>query len=402
MTQLKRAAIAVILLLTSEAKAQALVDIPTVKVDTAQILLNTVEAYPNCIEFCITAFQLRVRIGLTGPEFFIVPVVEHNNPDNLILISENLGQEAFIEWAAITGGVQQEIQNLILATVTGIPTESYGGNSEFGDFGEHQSTTLYEGEVLGNPASLISRALGVESGGPTSGAFGELGGVNAPIWDLVRGQFNTQELTQQALEQFSAFTTLQEIPDLIQAAQAAASVAAAAAGQPTASFRSDGLMCASQSTPFHPYYLSSIDSALWRGDFPLVDGVFAQRLLSPSNGIRPEGAFLIEDWGWVFPRIGFINNEHGGRSAAVMTRRADSIPSEELAGGRLRVLNPASQLYQNISPAPGNVCASNVANLETEIDGDGAYSYTGWVRYQCSTSTVGSAVVTIDIPDICL
>ena len=49
MRQLKRAAIAVILLLTSEAKAQALVDIPTVKVDTAQILLNTVEAYPNCI-----------------------------------------------------------------------------------------------------------------------------------------------------------------------------------------------------------------------------------------------------------------------------------------------------------------------------------------------------------------
>jgi integrating conjugative element protein (TIGR03756 family) len=76
----------------------------------------------------------------------------------------------------------------------------------------------------------------------------------------------------------------------------------------------------SEAIPLMPYYSSLADAKLWR-DPQLEDALFAP-LLKP--GFRIEGT-LLDNWGNILPRIGFINQLGDYKAAAVLALRAADI-----------------------------------------------------------------------------
>lgn len=76
----------------------------------------------------------------------------------------------------------------------------------------------------------------------------------------------------------------------------------------------------STAKPFVPYYLSMVDAYAWRS--PQIESKLYPQYLFP--GIRIVGS-LINNWGSVFPRTGFLMQPMDAKAAAVMAQRAADI-----------------------------------------------------------------------------
>ena len=88
---------------------------------------------------------------------------------------------------------------------------------------------------------------------------------------------------------------------------------------------------------FYPYYLSGVDALFWRSGWPITDATHTATLFDPlsSDRIGRTG----ETWGHVYPRHGFVNNDHPGRVAPVIAVRG-AVPGA--AGGDV-IVRPASK-----------------------------------------------------------
>ncbi len=420
-----------------------LADLPEAdRYGTSELITRTADGAIECLSWCVTKIQIQVLV--IGPivKVFFVPVIEHNIPDYLVMTEAKLEDSAYDEWAQATGEAQLAIQQLILSLATGIETEAWGGLTETGDFGEHQSTRFFEAEIIGNPVVYFFNAIGrdgevlegsrlsADSGAEannkpnppvaTNDNDSSTGGYLAKWMSAASGclengcrgilsffgdfstVFNIADYADEIIEKMEALKILEEIMGKMGDIETASTGAGSAAGY-SGSFAMESYVCASDSTGFFPYYLSSIDSAVYRSGYPFVDFMYTTQFFSPNNVVRPSNSVpLLEDWGWVIPRSGFLNNDHGGRSAPVFAKRAQSVAADDNSIFRYRFLIPNSGVWQKVSPYPSNFCASNIADLNAEIDGGDAYSYNFWPRYECVTATKGVPVATVDIPDICI
>ena len=160
----------------------------------------------------------------------------------------------------------------------------------------------------------------------------------------------------------------------------------------------DRLLCPNDVRFFYPYYLSGIDALFWREGFPINDLVHAKTILNPFSGdrIRPSGSPLIANWGHVYPREGFLNNDHPGRAAAVTAYRgAHLLPDRKVKLRPKITTDDAKGYWQKVSPDATNYCTPNIADLPTKIDSEGGYAYNIWPLYICPLSEVGVLVAFI-------
>jgi integrating conjugative element protein (TIGR03756 family) len=80
------------------------------------------------------------------------------------------------------------------------------------------------------------------------------------------------------------------------------------------------LICESQTTPFVPYFQSSLDALSWRREVPEI---FYPASLIP--GLRELGSWPLQTWGGVFPRTGWTTQAEEPKAAALNAQRAGDI-----------------------------------------------------------------------------
>jgi integrating conjugative element protein (TIGR03756 family) len=93
--------------------------------------------------------------------------------------------------------------------------------------------------------------------------------------------------------------------------------------------------------PFKPYYVSLADSNAWRS--PLIEMALSPQYVLP--GMRTVGSVL-NSWGNVYPRTGFILQSNDAKAAAVIAQRAADIVTH----------THQSHIYQSLSTSCGNAC----------------------------------------------
>lgn len=171
----------------------------------------------------------------------------------------------------------------------------------------------------------------------------------------------------------------------------------------------------SEAQPFVPYYLSLADAYLWRS--PLVEAGLYPQFLVP--GVHIVGS-LIDNWGSIYPRTGFIEQPADGKAAAVIAQRAASIAThaslhiyKTLASGACGEhckVDPANEndkntKWQMIYPSSENTCMMFGQNdldqphswgNDLAEKGNGNYVWILWRRYRGCVPGDGKYVGQID------
>ena len=159
---------------------------------------------------------------------------------------------------------------------------------------------------------------------------------------------------------------------------------------------STGYYCRSQTTPFVPYYLSSLDFFAWRYGVPEM--VYPEALIPGMREIRSNG----DTWGNIFPRAGTITQVHVYKAAAVTAHRvADLITrtfqphvylpiakAEDKSNGiwyppAVTEGNIKTHKWQHLSPNTQNSCAIFPDTPPSMTSEDGSYAWALWRPYKC-------------------
>ena len=97
-------------------------------------------------------------------------------------------------------------------------------------------------------------------------------------------------------------------------------------------------LCKSVARPLYPYFLSVEDARAWRSAVP-----DAYREESRTPGMREIGKWPRYTWGSVFPRSGFVFQNHSGKAAAVASQRAIDVVLRDQSG---HIADPLSHRRQ--------------------------------------------------------
>ncbi len=157
-----------------------------------------------------------------------------------------------------------------------------------------------------------------------------------------------------------------------------------------------GYACKSAATPFMPYFLSTLDSLVWRTGMP--ESFYPEALIP---GKRELGySFRGNMWGNIYPRSGFVTQQDDNKAAAVVAQRVADIITrtgqghvyQSLQGNRKQgywppgeaVENTGSQnhQWQRIAPKMSASCAVFPDN-SGEAAKDGNYVFALWQPYSC-------------------
>ena len=111
-------------------------------------------------------------------------------------------------------------------------------------------------------------------------------------------------------------------------------------GSPAANFTKLGkFLCRSQTKPFFPYFVSVADAIAWRSGLPDV-----LEHESTTPGVREIGRWPHFTWGNVYPRGGFVIQNHPGKAAAVSCQRGIDVVLRDGSG---HVVKPLSKTRKN-------------------------------------------------------
>lgn len=153
--------------------------------------------------------------------------------------------------------------------------------------------------------------------------------------------------------------------------------------------------CPSKVKPYMPYYLSTLDSYLWRSG--LTELIYPSTYTPGMNEVGP----LNSSWGSIYPRAGFLVQSNDVRNAAVIAERALAIVSEPFSPhvskhtpGKFKT----GGKWQMIVPKAEKQCVKfgyqPQSWLEERIDEDSQYGWTAWHRYSCCIPGPGSLIGT--------
>jgi integrating conjugative element protein (TIGR03756 family) len=173
----------------------------------------------------------------------------------------------------------------------------------------------------------------------------------------------------------------------------------------------------SQAQPFMPYYISLVDAYVWRS--PLMEMMLYPLYIIP--GVHVVGS-LIDNWGSVYPRTGFIDQPADAKAGAVIAQRAAEIATRGLQPHVYNPLNitnfcgdhcdtweakendPNTQ-WQFIYPTQQNTCMVFGVNDMTSpqpweqdavVKGDGNYAWIMWRHYKGCIPGDGTYIGSID------
>lgn len=182
---------------------------------------------------------------------------------------------------------------------------------------------------------------------------------------------------------------------------------------------STGFFCPSEATPFMPYFSSSFDALSWRLGLPEM--LYFSHLLP---GRRVVGSGVLQQWGSVWPRTGFINQKDNAKAAAVTAQRVGNIVTQltqphvyiPLRGngynrswlpGQLVENNAETGVWQMLAPKLDNQCyvfGENDVYQRAWSHGrhsdDNRYAFSLWRPYECCRNR-GSYLFTVPF-QVCL
>ena len=166
-----------------------------------------------------------------------------------------------------------------------------------------------------------------------------------------------------------------------------------------------GLVCASQTASFVPYFQSGLDAFAWRHELP--------EIVYPASwipGLREVGTAPLQTWGSVYPRTGWTTQAEEPKAAAVTAQRAGDIVTRAgqphlyspLTGpspdgqrvwppGPLVETDARTGTWQMLAPRAETSCgvfgsddrASPAGWGGGRVDAAGDYVWTLWRPYQC-------------------
>jgi integrating conjugative element protein (TIGR03756 family) len=178
------------------------------------------------------------------------------------------------------------------------------------------------------------------------------------------------------------------------------------------------LVCESQTTPFVPYFQSSLDALSWRQEVPEI---FYPASLIP--GLRELGGWPLQTWGGVFPRTGWTIQAEEPKAAALNAQRAGDIvtrlaqphvylPVTETLSTNQQVWPPGPLIeadhrtgtWQMLLPEVDSGCeafgANDLASVSGwgggRVDPEGDYVWNLWRPYQCCEQRAGIFLLSVD------
>ena len=338
--------------------------------DTVDLIQRTAKALPQCLHYCLLGFEIRIRYTGYTVEVYLVPRVEHYLAALHVMTADRFPKEAYTEWAALVGEIQKRLLDALARTVPpqlgGQPlVESSGGQTRQEEYGFHQATNFKEAEIMGHPVAYLSVLLdqnghlnhpgGTGGGGGDGG--GSSGGINGALpfihqWTqwaapcftnpnscggppgfpvpLIVDRFKIEDYTDAIIEAVKASGV--DFPNI---ARRLREVGNALADQMGAGggVKIDRLLCRNDVEYFYPYYLSGVDALFWRSGAPITDFGHLATIANPFSSDRIGRA--PEIWSHIYPRHGFANNDHPGRTAPVLAYR-----SAHLVGDATVTLRP--------------------------------------------------------------
>lgn len=160
-----------------------------------------------------------------------------------------------------------------------------------------------------------------------------------------------------------------------------------------------GYSCEGVGQLFSPYLLSVFDSIAWRHYLPEM--FYPEALIPGRREVSSVG--LLDTWGSVYPRGGFLHQSDDYKAAAVVAQRAGDVVTRRWQPHVYRPLLPSNPIntggywpagplvegdastgkWQELVPSVSSTCAvfPNAAARPEAIDG--AYAWALWRPYSC-------------------
>jgi integrating conjugative element protein, PFL_4710 family len=159
---------------------------------------------------------------------------------------------------------------------------------------------------------------------------------------------------------------------------------------------STGYYCQSQTTPFFPYFLSSLDFFAWRQSIPEM--FYPEALVPGMREIRGNG----ETWGNIFPRSGAVTQVDDYKASAVTAHRVADfltrmgqphiyIPTAKQEQGQNGHWYPEpvqegdiqNHKWQQLHPQLSQSCSIFPDTPPSMLSEDGSYAWALWRPYKC-------------------
>ncbi|HAF5678140.1 TPA: TIGR03756 family integrating conjugative element protein [Salmonella enterica subsp. enterica serovar Muenchen] len=157
-----------------------------------------------------------------------------------------------------------------------------------------------------------------------------------------------------------------------------------------------GYSCKSAATPLIPYFLSTLDSLVWRTGLP--EALYPEALIPGKREIGSTAGSNM--WGNVYPRSGFVTQQDDYKAGAVIAQRVADIITRS---GQVHVYQPLTghrrpgywppapvtentgtknHKWQRVTPAASKSCAV-FPDTDGKVAEDGNYAWTLWQPYSC-------------------
>jgi len=411
---------------------------------TSELLQETLSGIgEKCLDWCIVGLSFYL-VGCPYCSIETTPRIAHNIPDFAFLSHPQIGNSPWKEWSEVFGEAQISLESSILSSLTnGMFDNPGGGQSQFKQFGRHQTHTFKETQAVGNPVSLLFRLIGgngeyldtdapasqdcevdgclendptigdsinVElgmqdnsnggTGGNQSGGGSDGSGSAAQNYLGSWGSTFVGYSDPEILEAFSYLDTIEQLGSYAESTEIFGQMSEMGDAQ-NASMSAQRVVCPSEAYPFLPYYLSSLDGYFWRNGFPVTDLDRAATILNPISDdkigpLNKKGGHTIETWGHIYPRHGVVDNPNDQHVAAVTTVRAADILNDT---GAIHLKWPVQTQYigmwQPIYPERKE-CKPYI--VDGKISDNAGYIWNLWRRYSCDMSEPGIYITTVYFP----
>ncbi|EAT5878054.1 TIGR03756 family integrating conjugative element protein [Salmonella enterica] len=157
-----------------------------------------------------------------------------------------------------------------------------------------------------------------------------------------------------------------------------------------------GYSCNSAATPLLPYFLSTLDTLVWRTGVPEL--AYPEALIPGKREVGNQASQNM--WGNVYPRSGFITQQDDYKAGAVIAQRVADIITRS---GQIHVYQPLvghrspgywppdpvtentgtkNHKWQRLSPALSQSCAV-FPDTGGHVAEDGNYAWALWQPYSC-------------------
>ena len=387
--------------------------------DTSHLVETTIDQIPDCLDYRILGLSYRVIWTPYGPYYFWTLHVGHTIPSMVNQAHPYLEKMPWEDLSNLFGdSYVSSSESVIKSTFGDIQGVKPGaGRYRHHYFGDHYAPQHYESTIAGHPAMIIfqktQKQMSSQQGqnGSTNSKYfqgsgnvkgsGNSGNSGNP-GDSLMANWKSGGSAGWSNEQKDALGYDDTMSQIDGADYSRYDETTDQVGSAVDDFEvstGNSYYCTLPYTPFWPYYMSGLDSALWRRGYPLVDAYKILNPLKPGPIIGPSNLLIPEVWGHLYPRYGTVNHVNDAKASAVIAARGINIFIDPQIG---RVYWPAEKpngvAWSKVYPETTS-CHKLVGNTGSKRDDDREYAWTNWFYARCDLDKRGMLVFRILFPE---